>query len=96
MSQYNFLINGPVYDRGEYTVQNIMGGVIDIIRIVVTAICLIALTFLAIRYFMGTPTIKSEQKSELPDYIIGILIFLGVANFLPFLVEIIGSILAQI
>lgn len=96
MKQYEFLINGNVYDRAVYSTQNIMGGIIDIIRIIITAFCLIALTILAIKYFWGTPTVKSEQKSELPDYMIGIIIFLGAANFLPFIVEIIGSILDQI
>ena len=96
MNQYEFLISGNVYGKAVDTTQNIMGGIIDIIRIIVTAVCLIALTILAIKYFSNTPTVKSEQKSALPDYIIGIVIFLGVANFLPFIVEIIGSILAQI
>lgn len=96
MGAYNFLIGGPVYNKAVVTTQNIVGGIVDVIRIVVTAICLIALTILAIKYFMGTPTIKSEQKSELPDYVIGIVLFLGIANFLPFLVELIGSILNQI
>lgn len=96
MNQYQFLINGNVYDEPVYTVQNIIGGIIDVVRIVITAWCLIALTILAIKYFTESPTVKSEQKSALPDYIIGIVIFLGVANILPFIVQFISSILNQL
>ena len=96
MSQYEFLINGPVYNEAVYTWQNVIGGVLDIVRIVVTGICLIALTILAIKYFTESPTVKSEQKTALPYYIIGIVILLGVANILPFLIDIVSSILSNI
>lgn len=96
MNQYEFLINGNVYDEPVYTVQNIIGGIIDIVRIVITAWCLIALTILAIKYFTQTPNVKSEQKHSLPDYIIGIVIFLGIANIIPFIAQFVSSILDQL
>lgn len=96
MNQYKFLIDGPVYNEAVYTWQNVVGGVLDLSRIIITAICLIALTILAIKYFVESPTVKSEQKHALPDYIIGIVIFLGAANIIPFLVKFVLSILSNI
>lgn len=96
MNQYQFLISGPVYNEPVETVRNLIGGTIDIVRIIITALCIIALTILAIKYFSESPSIKSEQKSVLPDYMIGIVMFLGITNILPFIVDIISSILSQI
>lgn len=96
MNQFQFLIDGPVHDSAVYTFQNVVGGIIDLIRIVVTGVCLIMLTVLAIKYFSNTPTIKNESKNALPDYIIGIVIFLGIANFLPFIADLIGAVLNQL
>ena len=62
MNQFQFLIDGPVHDSAVYTFQNVVGGIIDLIRIVVTGVCLIMLTVLAIKYFSNTPTIKNESK----------------------------------
>ena len=96
MNQFEFLIDGPVYDNAVNTTQNLIGGAIDLIRIVVSGVCLIMLTVLAIKYFSNTPTVRNESKNALPDYIIGIVIFLGIANFLPFIADIIGAVLDQL
>lgn len=96
MNQLEFIINGPVYNTAVSTTQNVVGGALGLVRLAVTGICLIALTILSIKYFMSTPTVKAESKSSLGTYIIGIVIFLGVTYFVPFFIEFIGSIFAQI
>lgn len=96
MEQYKFLINGEVYDEAVTTWQNVVGGALDLSRIIITGFCIIALTILAIKYFSNSPTIKSEQKSALPDYMIGIVILLGAANIIPVLVKFVAAILEQI
>lgn len=96
MNQYNFLINGPVNGGIVNTTRNIMGSGLDLVRILVTGIAIIGLLMLAIRYFTGSPTIKSEQQQVLPDYIMGIFIFAGGSYILTFLVEFIGTVLSKI
>ena len=94
MNQYKFLINGPVYDKPVSYLQNFMGSTIDIVRIIVTGVCLIALAILAIKYFWGTPGVKAEKKTDLLEYMMGIFIFLGITNIIPFIAELLDSVFA--
>lgn len=96
MNQLQFLVNGTVYNTAVEGTRNVVGAVLGVVRLGVTGICLIALTILAIQYFMSTPSLKAESKSQLPTYMIGITIFVGLTYFIPFLIEFLGSIFAQI
>lgn len=96
MDQLQFLVNGAVYDTAVEGTRNVIGAVLGVIRLGVTGICLIALTILAIQYFMSTPSLKAESKSQLPTYMLGIVLFVGLTYFIPFIVEFLGSIFAQI
>lgn len=96
MNQYNFLINGPVFNEFVDTIRNVLGSGLDIVRIIVTGMAIIALLILSIKYFTETPTGKSEQKNALPDYIIGIVLFVGATYILTFLMEFISTVLSKI
>ena len=96
VNHYYLLVNGNVDQKWVTAVQVVVGNLLDLSRIIVTALCIIALTFLAIDYFRTSPSVKSEQKHRLPDYVIGIVILLGSANILPFLIELVSSILVTI
>ena len=96
MNYYHLLVNGNVNNDLVSGFQMILGNILDLSRIVVTGFCIISLTILAINYFRTSPTVKGEQKHALPDYVIGIVILLGAANILPFLVKLVSSILSAI
>ena len=97
VNHYQLLTNSNNVDENLVgAVQKLFGNVLDLSRIIVTAICIIALTFVAISYFRSTPSVKSEKKHVLPDYIIGIVILLGTANILPFLIELVSSIIGTL
>ncbi len=62
--------------------QNIVGTVINVIRIVGTGIAIIMLTYIAIKYMSAAPSEKAEFKKSATGMIVGAIVLFAASNIL--------------
>lgn len=69
------------------TTQNIMGTIINTIRIVGTGIAIIMISYIAIKYMSAAPTEKAEFKKSATAYIVGAVILFASSNILAVIIN---------
>ena len=62
--------------------QNIVGTVINVIRIVGTGIAIIMLTYVAIKYMSAAPSEKAEIKKSVTIYVVGAIVLFSASALL--------------
>ena len=76
---------------GASQIQNIANSIIGPIRVVGSAISVIALIIMGIKYVMGSIEEKAEYKKTMMPYLIGAIMVFAITNLLSILVEIVGG-----
>lgn len=62
--------------------KNIMGTIINTIRIVGTGVAIIMIIYVAIKYMSAAPTEKAEFKKSATAYIVGAVVLFAASNIL--------------
>ena len=76
---------------GADQIQNIANSIIGPIRVVGSAVSVIALIIMGIKYVMGSIEEKAEYKKTMMPYLIGAIMVFSITNLLSILVEIVGG-----
>jgi hypothetical protein len=63
--------------EGSSKVKNIVGGVLDAVRIAGAAIAIIMLSILAMKYMISSPNDRAEIKKGATVYIVGAVVMMG-------------------
>ena len=66
---------------GEST-KNVVGTIINVIRIVGTGTAIVMLTYVAIKYMSAAPSEKAEFKKSATAYIVGAIVLFATTNIL--------------
>ncbi len=62
--------------------RNVMGTVINTIKIVGTGVAIIMITYVAIKYMSAAPSEKAEFKKSAVAYIVGAIVLFAASNIL--------------
>lgn len=65
--------------------QNVMQGIIEVVRIVGTFISLIMLTYLGIKYMSQAPEDKAEFKKSSMGFIVGAFVLFGASQLVVYI-----------
>ena len=76
---------------GADQIQNIANSIIGPIKVVGSAISVVALIIMGIKYVMGSIEEKAEYKKTMLPYLIGAIMVFAITNLLSILVEIVGG-----
>ena len=71
---------------GEKT-QNIMGTLINVMRIVGTGVAIIMITYVAIKYMSAAPEEKAEFKKSATAFIVGAVVLFASTNILSIIAD---------
>jgi len=87
-----FFNNAPVNGDPITFERTIFGWILNWIRIIGTALSIIMLTYMALRYFTSEPVRRAEARKNLPGYITGIVVFMVATNLIYYLEQIVEAI----
>lgn len=76
---------------GAKKIQDIANSIIGPIRVIGSAISVIALITMGIKYVMGSIEEKAEYKKTMLPYLIGAIMVFAITNLLSILIKIIGG-----
>ena len=104
LAHWTSLSNSQLVDNVIGVERAIIGNILNIIRIVGTGIGLIMITYMSINYFTadgrGTPwalETKAQIKgTQLKNFIIGAIVFIGASNIIYFLGNFVADIFAAV
>lgn len=71
--------------------QNVVGTIINTIRIIGTGIAIIMLTYVAIKYIMAAPQEKADFKKSATAYIVGAIVLFASTNILTVIADFASS-----
>ena len=75
-------LKAPAKQDVTSTTRNIMGTVINTIKIVGTGVAIIMITYVAIKYMSAAPSEKAEFKKSAVAYIVGAIVLFAASNIL--------------
>lgn len=85
--------NGAPVNGDPITVERtIIGWILNWVRIVGTALSIIMLTYMALRFFTSEPERRAEVKKNLRGYVIGVVVFMVATNLIYYLEQIVEAI----
>ena len=67
--------------------QNVMGTLINVIRIVGTGVAIIMITYVAIKYMSAAPDEKAEFKKSATAFIVGAVVLFASTNILSIIAD---------
>lgn len=76
-------------------VQDAVGAILSVVRIVGTGIAIIILAVVAMKYMMAAPSDRADFKKAAIQYVVGAIIVFGASNILTLLIPIIERIAAS-
>ena len=67
--------------------QNVMGTIVQVIRVVGTGVSIIMLTYIAIKYMMAAPSEKAEFKKSAVIFVFGAILVFASTNILSIIMD---------
>lgn len=67
--------------------QNVMGTLINTIRIIGTGVAIVMLTYIGIKYIMAAPSEKADFKKSATAYIVGAVVLFASTNILKIIAD---------
>lgn len=90
-----FLDNSPIFGDPIKIERTFIGWILNWVRVLGTALSLIVLTYMALRYILadadGGPHGKAELKKQFVNYTIGVVVFIAAANLIYYAEQIIEA-----
>lgn len=74
-------------------VNDALGAVLNVIRIVGTGIAIIILAVIAMKYMMAAPSDRADFKKGAMQYVVGAVVLFGAVNLMNILVKVIPTML---
>lgn len=84
---FNFSTWDNVNGGADTVTQNVMGTIVQVIRVVGTSVSIIMLTYIAIKYMMAAPSEKAEFKKSAAIFVFGAILVFASTNILAIIVK---------
>jgi len=82
ITEVDTVANGATGGAADSSLQNIMGAIITITRIVAVGVAIVMLLVLAMKYMMAAPGEKAEIKKSAVIYVVGAIVMFAVSGIL--------------
>ncbi len=91
---YSFNTNewGPDNQKGGAVINDIGNTIVGLVSIVGSAVSIITLLILGIKYMMGSVEERAEYKKTMLPYIVGAIMVFGISNIIGIIEDIAASI----
>jgi NADH:ubiquinone oxidoreductase subunit 2 (subunit N) len=79
--------SGSTSPEGSDKVINVIGGVLDAVRVATAAIAIIMLSILAVKYMISSPNDRAEIKKGATVYVIGAVVMMSASTLVTVIKE---------